>query len=335
MIEAATKLQEEQRLKVRELEQRIEEVRARRDTVRSEIEEMRVEQAGARQEREHLDSEFRSAFGRELPTPSEDPAPGEESPVEAVASQDSELTEEIEESGEPVEEPAPEPTLDELEEELEHAKAALDRIGPVNVLAAHEFAEQEERYSFLTEQRADVNESVKSLRATIKEINETSTDRYLSTFVEVNERFSKTFVELFRGGEAAMRIMDDEDPLESGIEIIARPPGKRPQNINLLSGGEKALTAIALLFALFQTKPSPFCILDEVDAPLDDANVVRFVSVLQQMSRDTQFLVITHNKLTMEAAGTLYGVTMEEKGVSKLVGVQVDQLPAEHAALAG
>ena len=209
VIEAATKLQEEQRLKVRELEQRIEEVRARRDTVRSEIEEMRVEQAGARQEREHLDNEFRTAFGRDLPTP-ERPLLDQESAIEAADS---------------------EPTLDELEQELEHAKAALDRIGPVNVLAAHEFAEQEERYSFLTEQRADVNESVKSLRTTIKEINETSTDRYLSTFVEVNERFSKTFVELFRGGEAAMRIMDDEDPLESGIEIIARPPGKRPQNI--------------------------------------------------------------------------------------------------------
>ena len=123
-----------------------------------------------------------------------------------------------------------------------------------------------------------------------------------------------------------MRLLDDEDPLEAGIEIVARPPGKRLQNIMLLSGGEKALTAIALLFALFQTKPSPFCILDEVDAPLDDVNTLRFIELLVAMAAETQFIVITHNKLTMEAAGTLYGVTMEEKGVSKLVAVEIDQV---------
>jgi chromosome segregation protein len=130
-----------------------------------------------------------------------------------------------------------------------------------------------------------------------------------------------------------MRLQDEEDLLESGIEIVARPPGKRLQNLMLLSGGEKALTAVALLFALFRTKPSPFCILDEVDAPLDDPNTARFVELLREMAADTQFLVITHNKITMEQAGTLYGVTMEERGVSKLVAVELDELqPAEPQA---
>jgi chromosome segregation protein len=126
-----------------------------------------------------------------------------------------------------------------------------------------------------------------------------------------------------------MRLQDDEDVLESGIEIVARPPGKRLQNLMLLSGGEKALTAVALLFALFRTKPSPFCILDEVDAPLDDPNTVRFVEMLQEMAEDTQFLIITHNKITMQCASTLYGVTMEEKGVSKMVSVELDEIHPE------
>ena len=186
---------------------------------------------------------------------------------------------------------------------------------------------------FLTAQRADVVASIERLRTTIREINQTSSARFTVTFEEVNRSFGALFQRLFRGGEAEMRLLDDEDPLEAGIEIVARPPGKRLQNIMLLSGGEKALTAIALLFALFQTKPSPFCILDEVDAPLDDVNTLRFIELLAAMAADTQFIVITHNKLTMEAAGTLYGVTMEEKGVSKLVAVEIDdvQPPAESA----
>jgi chromosome segregation protein len=145
----------------------------------------------------------------------------------------------------------------------------------------------------------------------------------------VNLSFGETFARLFRGGEAEMRLMDESDPLESGIEILARPPDKRLQNLMLMSGGEKALTAIALLFALFRTKPSPFCILDEVDAPLDDINTICFVDVLRGMARDTQFIVITHNKLTMEVAQILYGVTMEEKGVSKLVSVELEEVQPE------
>ncbi|MEM9553464.1 MAG: chromosome segregation protein SMC [Acidobacteriota bacterium] len=216
--------------------------------------------------------------------------------------------------------------LAELEGQLARLKAQLERLGPVNVLAATEYEEQDERHGFLEEQRTDVAASVASLKQTIQEINEASSRRFKETFEDVNRTFGATFQKLFRGGEAEMRLFDEDDLLETGIEIVARPPGKRPQNILLLSGGEKALTAIALLFALFQTKPSPFCILDEVDAPLDDVNVLRFVEVLEEMARETQFLVITHNKLTMETADTLYGVTMEEKGVSKLVEVKMGSL---------
>ena len=145
----------------------------------------------------------------------------------------------------------------------------------------------------------------------------------------MNENFQALFTKLFEGGEAKLTFTESEDPLEAGLEIYARPPGKRLQNLMLMSGGEKALTAIALLFALFRTKPSPLCILDEVDAPLDDVNTTRFVDLLQEMAENTQFIVITHNKLTMEVASRLYGVTMEEKGVSKLVSVELEEVQPE------
>ena len=234
-----------------------------------------------------------------------------------------------------VEIPEVEPNqLAELEADLARCKAVVERLGPVNVLAAEEYDEQQERYGFLSTQRADVASSVESLKITILEINEASSARFKETFEQVNKTFAETFTRLFRGGEAHMRLFDEEDLLETGLEIVARPPGKRPQNIMLLSGGEKALTAIALLFALFQTKPSPFCILDEVDAPLDDANVIRFAETLQEMARDTQFLVVTHNKLTMEIASSLYGVTMEERGVSKLVAVEMEEVQPAQALTA-
>ena len=216
--------------------------------------------------------------------------------------------------------------LAKLEAQLSRLKEILERLGPVNVLAATEYEEQEDRGKFLKGQRRDVAESVQSLKETIREINEASSTRFLETFRQVNRAFGEVFQRLFRGGDAEMSLYDEEDLLETGIEIIARPPGKRPQNINLLSGGEKALTAVALLFALFQSKPSPFCILDEVDAPLDDVNVLRFVDLLKEMAKDTQFLVVSHNKLTMEAASTLYGVTMEERGISKLVSAELDEI---------
>ncbi len=221
--------------------------------------------------------------------------------------------------------------LAELEDDLARLRLQLEAIGPVNLLAAEEYATEEERQLFLSTQRADVASSLESLRQTIREINQTSSARFRETFTAVNEQFARTFVELFRGGEAEMRLMDEEDLLDCGIEIVARPPGKRLQNLMLLSGGEKALTAIALLFALFRVKPSPFCILDEVDAPLDDVNTLRFVGMLRELARETQCIVITHNKLTMEVAATLYGVTMEERGVSKLIEVELEEVQPQAA----
>ncbi|HYN22716.1 MAG TPA: chromosome segregation protein SMC [Thermoanaerobaculia bacterium] len=297
-------LLDDRREEIRELDERIHETRERRDAVRSEIEEHRIAHAALRQDAEHLAVTYHEHFERPLPPQAEVP---DEPPT----------------------------NLPEMEAELAGTKAALERLGPVNLLAVQEHDEQEERFKFLTTQRADVATSVDSLRRTIKEINEASGERFQATFQAVNLHFGETFARLFRGGEAEMRLLDEDDPLESGIEILARPPGKRLQNLMLMSGGEKALTAIALLFALFKTKPSPFCILDEVDAPLDDLNTTRFVDLLREMSANTQFIVITHNKLTMEVAGTLYGVTMEEKGVSKLVSVQMEDVqPEEQRATA-
>jgi chromosome segregation protein len=264
--------------------------------VRTEVEELRISQASLKQDAEHLALTFREEFSRE-----DQPAELPETPGE------------------------PRADLAELEAELARTKAALERLGPVNILAVQEHDEQEERFEFLTTQRADVANSVDSLKKTIKEINEASGERFNATFVEVNKNFGEIFARLFRGGEAEMRLLDEDDPLESGIEILARPPGKRLQNLMLMSGGEKALTAIALLFALFRTKPSPLCILDEVDAPLDEHNVGRFCDIVKQMSERVQFIFITHNKATMELASQLIGVTMTEPGCSRLVSVDVDE----------
>ncbi|HEX5757920.1 MAG TPA: AAA family ATPase, partial [Thermoanaerobaculia bacterium] len=289
-----------ERQAVQLLETRIAAERERRDGVRHEVEELRVDRARLEQDAEHLRAGFHEEFGRDLP----------DAAAAAVGA------------------PAP-AELAESEAELARCKATLERLGPINALAVEEHDGQEQRLAFLTAQRADVAGSVESLRATIREINQASSARFLETFTAVNRHFGDVFAQLFRGGEAEMRLMDEEDVLECGLEIVARPPGKRLQNLMLLSGGEKALTAIALLFALFRAKPSPFCILDEVDAPLDDVNTRRFVELLREMSGETQFLVITHNKITMEVASTLYGVTMEEKGVSKLVAVQLEEIQPE------
>jgi len=196
-------------------------------------------------------------------------------------------------------------------------------LGSVNPLAIQELAEAESRLSFMNQQRADVMEAIANLEATIKEINATSEERFREAFDFVNARFSEVFREVFGGGSAHLSLQDPKDLLECGIEITAQPPGKSAKALTLLSGGEKALTAISLLFAIFQFKPSPFCVLDEVDAPLDEANVARFAKLVQKMKAGTQFIVITHQKPTMVAADTLYGVTMEERGISRLVSVQL------------
>ena len=225
-----------------------------------------------------------------------------------------------------VEPPADEETRATLESEAAKLSDQLEKIGPVNVLAIEEHEELEGRETFLRTQRDDLVQSIDSLRQTIRKINLTSRELFREAFNAVNESFGEIFTSLFGGGAARMQLLDEEDVLESGIELVAQPPGKKNQSIALLSGGERALTAIALLFAIFRYKPSPFCILDEVDAPLDEVNTERFVRLVRDFSRDTQFVVITHSRRTMEAADVLYGVTMEEAGCSRLVSVNFAEM---------
>jgi chromosome segregation protein len=210
------------------------------------------------------------------------------------------------------------------EEAIAALKAKIDRLGPVNMMAIEQFDELETRHVFLTTQRKDLVDSIAQTSEAIKRIDETTRARFSEAFAAIQQNFLETFGTLFGGGRAGLTLLDENDPLESGIDIMASPPGKRLQSVQLLSGGEKALTAIALMFAIFKYKPSPFCLLDEIDAPLDDANVSRFVEMLRGMLDRTQFILITHNRRTMEIANRLYGVTMEEPGVSKLISVQLN-----------
>ncbi len=216
------------------------------------------------------------------------------------------------------------PTTMTAEEAIGRLKAKIDRLGPVNMMAIEQFDELEGRHVFLTTQRRDLVDSIAQTSEAIARIDETTKARFTEAFSAIQANFQVTFSTLFGGGRAGLALLDENDPLESGIDIVASPPGKRLQNVQLLSGGEKALTAIALMFAIFRYKPSPFCLLDEIDAPLDDANVHRFVEMLRGMLDRTQFILITHNRQTMEIANRLYGVTMEEPGVSKLISVQLN-----------
>uniref|UniRef100_A0A831U3B6 Chromosome partition protein Smc n=1 Tax=Geobacter metallireducens TaxID=28232 RepID=A0A831U3B6_GEOME len=200
----------------------------------------------------------------------------------------------------------------------------IDEMGEVNLTAIEEYQELDERFTFLSGQKADLEESLHSLQQAIQRINRTTRKRFLETFNLVNEKFQEVFPRLFCGGRAELKLTNEEDLLETGIDIIVQPPGKKLQNVTLLSGGEKALTAVALIFSIFLIKPSPFCLLDEVDAPLDDANIGRFNDMVREMSEISQFIIITHNKATMAVADTLYGVTMEEPGVSKIVSVKLN-----------
>ncbi|HKJ31953.1 MAG TPA: chromosome segregation protein SMC [Balneolales bacterium] len=217
----------------------------------------------------------------------------------------------------------------EAKERISSLKQKLKNIGEVNPLAIEEYEKEKERLDFYEQQIEDLIEAEQKLRDTIREINETAQERFNSTFEKVRVNFISVFNTLFDENDHCDLILEEneDDPLESKVEIIANPRGKRPSNISQLSGGEKTLTAIALLFAIYLVKPSPFCILDEVDAPLDDANIDRFAKILRRFSKDTQFLVITHNKQTMEKAEMMYGVTMPQIGVSQLVGVRMDNLP--------
>ena len=214
---------------------------------------------------------------------------------------------------------------DAMESRIADLKARLDSMGAVNLVAIEEYQEHEQRHSFLVQQQDDLVKSKDQLIEMIKRINQTTTQLFAETFERVNGNFKVMFGRLFGGGTAHLVLVDDGDVLESGIEIVARPPGKKPASVSLLSGGERTMTAVALLFALYQERPSPFCVLDELDAALDDTNIGRFVAIVQGFLKDSQFIVITHNRQTIAAANALYGVTMQKHGVSKIVSVRFNR----------
>ncbi len=216
----------------------------------------------------------------------------------------------------------------EVAEEHDRMRETIENFGAINMRALEEYKELEQRYQFLNGQRLDIEKSIADIQKAIADINRRSVEQFEEAFRAIRQNFQEVFQILFGGGQCDLRLLDEEDMLDSGIDIIAQPPGKRLQNVLLLSGGEKALTALALLIAIFRYRPSPVCVLDEVDAPLDDANVNRFARLVTELSQNTQFIIITHNKNTMETAQTMYGITMEEPGVSKIIGVDFRQQQA-------
>ena len=203
----------------------------------------------------------------------------------------------------------------------------IQRLGPINLAAIDEFEEESQRKGYLDQQNDDLEEALDTLLTAIRKIDKETRSRFRTTFDTVNKHLGELFPKVFGGGTAYLELTG-EDLLDTGVTLMARPPGKRNSSIHLLSGGEKAMTAVALIFAIFRINPSPVCLLDEVDAPLDDSNVMRFADLIREMSADVQFLVITHNKLTMEMADHLMGVTMNEPGVSRLVSVDVESAAA-------
>jgi chromosome segregation protein len=298
------------------------------DAIRALVAELDVTRATAESDLAHLSQQTLDAVGASLDEVQEDVARMEASGVvepDARAIRAAEAAEPDEEEGTPpeaVEAPVPEHMT--AEEAIAELRAKIDRIGPVNMMAIEQHAELEARHGFLTTQRQDLIDSIAQTNEAIRRIDETTHARFREAFTAINANFQQTFATLFGGGRAGISLLDESDPLESGIDIVASPPGKRLQSVMLLSGGEKALAAIALMFAIFRYKPSPFCLLDEIDAPLDDANIGRFVELLRGMMDKTQFIIITHSRKTMEIANRLYGVTMEEPGVSKLISIQMN-----------
>src|SRR5438445_11382676 len=210
-----------------------------------------------------------------------------------------------------------------LQKVIMDLRTQLDNMGPVNLDAVQEYDELEERYKFLEAQNNDLTNSRRELLDVIAQINSTTRKLFGETFAQVRINFREMFADLFGGGRADLSLLDENDPLNCGIEITAKPPGKQLQSVSLLSGGERAMTAVALLFAIYMVRPSPFCILDEVDAPLDEGNINCFVRVLDRFVNQSQVIIMTHNKRTIAKADVLYGVTMEERGVSRLVGMKL------------
>jgi chromosome segregation protein len=223
--------------------------------------------------------------------------------------------------------------LEKLEVKLQRLRDRVARIGEVNLTAIEEYEEQQERHQFLTGQRDDLIQSLEGLNKAISRINRTTRKRFLKTLEAVNRKLAEVFPLLFNGGTGHLQLSSDRDPLEAGVEIFVHPPGKKLTSMSLLSGGEKALAAAALLFSLYMIKPSPFCILDEVDAPLDDANIDRFIEVLKRISQESQIILVTHNKRTMEISDILLGVTMEEPGISKIISVDFQGIPESYGQM--
>jgi chromosome segregation protein len=225
-----------------------------------------------------------------------------------------------------------------VESTVSELRQRLDSMGPVNLDAIQEYEELEERHNFLQKELDDLSNAKDELLNIIQRINDETKKRFTETFYLVRDNFRNTFKELFgAGAQADLVLINEEDPLESGIEVIAKPPGKKPTSITLLSGGERSMTAVALLFSIYMVKPSPFCILDELDAPLDESNIGRFLKMLDRFIEKSQFVIVTHNKRTMRRADVLYGVTMEEFGVSKPVGMKLsaDETRRHTGATAG
>ena len=277
------------------------------DTVNATLDEIR-EQVAEMEAAGQIEPDVRAIRAAEAAEPDEE---------------DEQLSEALGASGAPEALEAPSERMT-AEEAIAELRDKIDRMGPVNMMAIEQSTELEARHLFLSTQRQDLVDSILQTNEAISKIDETTHARFREAFSAINDNFQVTFSTLFGGGKAGIALLDENDPLESGIDIVAQPPGKRLQSVMLLSGGEKALTAIALMFAIFRYKPSPFCLLDEIDAPLDDANIGRFIDMLKSMMDKTQFIIITHSRKTMEIADRLYGVTMEEPGVSKLISIQLN-----------
>jgi chromosome segregation protein len=257
------------------------------------IQQLELKQTERRMQREHLASRIRETYHQDLESSESEDDTGKIS-------------------------------VEEMEQELARYREQIARMGEVNPAAIQEYEDLEERYRFLTEQRDDLLEAIEALRRVIRKINRTSLRQFMKTFKAVNEKLEQVFPKLFEGGRARLALTDPKRPLESGVSFLVHPPGKRLTRMSLLSGGEKALSAIALIFSLFLIKPTAFCVFDEIDAPLDDANIYRFNSLLRQIGEESQVVLVTHNKQTMEVADALFGVTMEDKGISKLVSINLE-----------
>lgn len=310
-LELLLRRREECQLKIRRLRESFDEDRGRLD----------LQREGLRQIRERVEHQRRDISQQQLRQ--QELAVEIEHLLEMVAEKfDVDLTEcQVAE--------ADEVELQRLQLQLRDLQQRISALGEVNLTAIEEYRELEERYDFLVTQRDDLNQSLDDLQKAIGKMNRTTRRRFKETFELVNSQFKQVFPRLFRGGQAELRLTDENDLLETGVEIIVQPPGKKLQSVNLLSGGEKALTAVAVIFSLFLIKPTPFCMLDEVDAPLDDANIDRFAEMVTEMSKNSQFIIITHSKRTMAAADILHGITMQEPGVSKLVSVRVSDYQRE------